>query len=222
MTRQCEIIYSVVPQSSRFFCGAGVGRSVTDRTFVRDARGRVVIPGSHIKGVVRQACEDLLETLGHDVVSPHDHDRASVAEDLVSATFGRPEDADLCCFFSEIIVADDPDTEIRKRIRMDRRLGRPVAQHLFDTEYAISTEEEAEGRILLWLQDGGSAMPPGLTLVCASLRLVQHFGGDSSTGAGHVDLTLRSVTLDGESLAPADVLAPLAQTSWLDSQRGGD
>ncbi len=45
--------------------GAG-GASVTlaDKVAVRDARGRLIIPGSHVKGKLRHTCEEIVRSLG--------------------------------------------------------------------------------------------------------------------------------------------------------------
>ncbi|RMD60552.1 hypothetical protein D6833_09515, partial [Candidatus Parcubacteria bacterium] len=50
--------------------GAGYGRGLIDRAVVRDGRGRVYIPGSSLKGKVREACERLAAAQGLRICRP--------------------------------------------------------------------------------------------------------------------------------------------------------
>ena len=42
-----------------FHCGTGIREGVIDRTVVRDDEGYLYVPGSTIKGVLRERCEQL-------------------------------------------------------------------------------------------------------------------------------------------------------------------
>lgn len=62
-----------------FHCGTGIRAGLVDRTVVRDNEDYLYIPGSTIKGVVREYCEQLERTfeeldprLRERVASPHD------------------------------------------------------------------------------------------------------------------------------------------------------
>src|SRR5258707_4365086 len=61
-----------------FHCGTGIREGLIDRTVVRDDGGYLYVPGSTIKGVLRERCEQLErfyerdDVRGQRVVSPHD------------------------------------------------------------------------------------------------------------------------------------------------------
>jgi len=58
--------------SSKWHTGSGEGNLLTDRLLQRDARGMPYIPGSTLKGVIRENCEKLSRTLGFkEPCDPH-------------------------------------------------------------------------------------------------------------------------------------------------------
>ena len=60
---------------SKWHCGSGEGGLLTDRLISRDSRDRPYIPGSTLKGVVRESCEKLSRSLGFpDPCDPHKED----------------------------------------------------------------------------------------------------------------------------------------------------
>lgn len=66
-----------------FHCGTGLSSSALDRTVIRDAQNYLYVPGSTIKGAVRETCERLERSYQPDdlpdyesVASPHDTERA--------------------------------------------------------------------------------------------------------------------------------------------------
>ena len=215
------IEYRLEARAPRLFCGSGTGRRGVDRTFLRDAVGRIVVPGSHMKGLVRQQCENLLETLGRTCADPHDRTRTVPADSLLARTFGLAGPADLVCVFSDLTVVSDRETDrepadgaVRARIAMHRRLGRPIHGALFDTDYGV-LDGDLCGSIQLWAD--GASPPPQLTLLCAGLHLVEAVGGDSSTGAGLVRAHIASVTRAGDAIDVGEILAPLGDEAWLDA-----
>lgn len=65
-----------------FHCGTGIREGLIDRTVVRDDGGYLYVPGSTLKGVLRERCEQLerlyIEEQGwrEKVHSPHDAEKA--------------------------------------------------------------------------------------------------------------------------------------------------
>ena len=66
-----------------FHCGTGLRVGLIDRTIVRDHHGYLYVPGSTIKGVLREQCERLArlyevldEEMQEHIVSPHDTEKA--------------------------------------------------------------------------------------------------------------------------------------------------
>lgn len=208
MRRACVVEYRLKFTEERVHCGSGVGTGGVDRTFVRDGRGRMFIPGSHIKGHVRERCEQLIETLtGQRIPSPHDQ-VATNRSDLVARTFGQSGGTDVRCIFTDVCAQESQRTPAvnRAQVRMNRFLGRPEAQALFDTEFAVpSVRAPYRGTVRLWT-DGEDALPPELVLLCAGMRLVEAIGATRSTGAGGVEVEIDKITVDGEAVTLADVL----------------
>ncbi len=224
----CEVKYLVEFEGGgRCFCGAGFGVGGVDRTFLKTPMGRMIVPGSHMKGLARQRCEELLETVGVETTSPHDHEAARRCDNLVSRLFGRPGPENIRCVFSDLEPpsAGEGSGEQRQRsvvwqqVRMNRRLGRPEHQALFDTEYSV-TAEKWHGSVTVWL-DATDGMQPELTLVCAGLRLIDALGGGKSTGAGTVKIEISEVRRDGLSVSLDEVLSPLADENWPHDPSGG-
>lgn len=60
-----------------FHCGTGIREALIDRTVVRDSEGYLYVPGSTLKGVLRECCEQLARFYEQDeagkqgVSSPH-------------------------------------------------------------------------------------------------------------------------------------------------------
>jgi CRISPR/Cas system CSM-associated protein Csm3 (group 7 of RAMP superfamily) len=215
MTRHaCEVAYRLRFTETRVFCGAGVGTGGVDRTFIRDAYGRTFVPGSHVKGLVRERCEQLFETMtGRATHDPHLP--GLVKTDLVTRTFGAPGGHDLRCVFANVVPGDATPTRAvsRAQVRMNRLLGRPETGALFDTEFALTATRGAwRGTVRLWA-DGPSQVPPELGLLCAGLRLVDAVGGTRSTGAGSVVIEIESVRVDGGTVDLPTVLDALDASS---------
>ena len=65
-----------------FHCGTGLRVGLIDRTIVRDHDGYLYVPGSTIKGVLREHCEQLahlyeeFDEMDDAIASPHDEKRA--------------------------------------------------------------------------------------------------------------------------------------------------
>lgn len=77
-TDRIQIAYTLT-FSAPFHCGTGVRRGLIDRSVMRDGGEYLYIPGSTLKGVVRELCEQLArfyedndETMRERIVTPHD------------------------------------------------------------------------------------------------------------------------------------------------------
>jgi hypothetical protein len=169
-----------------------------------------------------------------DVRFPDVHRSNESAQDslLINRIFGTPGPKDITCVFSEVIMETDSFYHMaRKRVRMSRRLKRPIAHALFDTEYAHSIETfPLKGEVALWVQDfdngSSNAVPEELSLLCAGLRLVDCIGGDKSTGAGSVEFAIMKIRCGEKAFSPEAVLARFSDESWvtegLHAYQGGE
>ena len=70
-----------------FHCGTGLPRRLVDRSVQRDATGYLFVPGSTIKGLVREACERDRKAIRVESASPHD-EQAAIRE--LRALIGFP------------------------------------------------------------------------------------------------------------------------------------
>lgn len=87
-TDRIHLTYDLAFQAP-FHCGTGLRAGLLDRTIVRDHNGKLYVPGSTIKGNVREQCEllaRLYEELDEErkmIASPHD-------EKIALLALGRP------------------------------------------------------------------------------------------------------------------------------------
>lgn len=75
-----------------FHFGTGLRRNLLDRSVCRDADDYLYIPGSTLKGVFRERCEQIARLVGLRAVSPHDEQEAIAGFrddiDIVDRIFG--------------------------------------------------------------------------------------------------------------------------------------
>lgn len=165
-----------------FHCGTGLRVGLIDRTIVRDHDGYLYVPGSTIKGCLREQCEwlarlyeELDENMRERIASPHDPQRALWAMGqpvtMVTRIFGSPHHPGHL-FFEDARQTDvdkwQYDSEERKgkgkykslqtsqytQVRIDRLTRMAVPGALYTSEFGIK-DFTFTGRITGWL----SCMP---------------------------------------------------------------
>jgi CRISPR/Cas system CSM-associated protein Csm3 (group 7 of RAMP superfamily) len=151
---------------SPFHCGTGVREGLIDRSVMRDGDGYLYVPGTTIKGVVRELCEQLARfyedsdvKLRDRIASPHD--KAIALSDLgskptlVTRIFGsqiRPghlffNDAQQTKKDKERYDAKDRDkgekryqnmqTDLSTQVRLDRPTRTAVPGALYSSEFGV-------------------------------------------------------------------------------------
>ena len=125
----------------------------------RDANDYLYIPGSTLKGVLREKCEQLARLFDLRAVSPHNDDAAMVAyfsgdTDIVDRIFGSRYRPGELYFDSATLIAEDQElfdsretskryihlqTETRTQTSISRVLGTVREQALFQSEFGIKT-----------------------------------------------------------------------------------
>ncbi|MCK6512096.1 RAMP superfamily CRISPR-associated protein [Myxococcota bacterium] len=210
---QIHLRYRLVPQSpqkertplseepenmsmDRLFCGSGVGRRGVDLTFVKDGHGRPYIPGSTLKGNLRDKCTDLCRAMGLSLTRHHEGKFTHLYyQTWLNAIFGVPAQEEIHAVFSDVKLTSSNHAEsVRKRIQIDRRLGRPRHQSLFDTVYAL--RETMEGEIWCWRTLNKDSQDPALALLLGGLCMLSYIGGHRSTGAGSIVAQVQTIGLD--------------------------
>ena len=215
-----------------FHCGTGLRAGLIHRTVQRDADGWLVIPGSTIKGVVRDGCERVARLFDLEVSNPHaprDLEEFKPPASPLVALFGsrtRPgtlffDDATLTEEWRALFQdeRDSQRTPTFQRWQVQERtqvsLGRltRTAQpgRLFTSEHGIpglTFEGEIAGVITDYSTEVGK---PSLALILllAGLQLVDCLGGNRSAGAGRCWLEIGSLTVNGKPHDPSVLLADL-------------
>ncbi|MGI9061242.1 MAG: RAMP superfamily CRISPR-associated protein [Ktedonobacteraceae bacterium] len=162
-----------------FHFGTGIRQGMIDRTVIRDDGGYLYMPGSTLKGVLRERCEQL-ERFYEDaqgtgkVRSPHDADAALLGlgrgnPTMITRIFGsqnrpgrlffddaRQSETDLVQYESQSRSDDkgrykELQVEVSTQVRMDRLTRTAVPGALYTSEYG--THDLAfQGEIQGWLE----------------------------------------------------------------------
>lgn len=183
--------------------GAGTGgEGWIDRSVIRGTDGFPYIPGSHLKGVVRDHAEQI-----RDIIEPSSC-RAPKADNmcprvneakscLVCKIFGNPQ-LHSSVIFSDLTLANeirrlniDPAliTNIRNQVSIDRRRHTSKDGRLFNSEVVpLGTAFSGSIKLLRVLE------PDEEKLLQRALKLTDRLGANKSVGLGNVQLTWEELT----------------------------
>jgi CRISPR/Cas system CMR subunit Cmr4 (Cas7 group RAMP superfamily) len=161
-----------------FHCGTGLRIGLIDRTIVRDHDGYLYVPGSTIKGVLREYCEQLAhlyeefdEKMDDAIASPHDEKRALWAlgrynrPTMITRIFGSHSSPSRL-FFDDARQTDidkgfydsrghekyrSLQTDLATQVRIDRPSRTSVRGALYTSEFGIK-DLTFTGSIKGWLE----------------------------------------------------------------------
>jgi CRISPR/Cas system CSM-associated protein Csm3 (group 7 of RAMP superfamily) len=201
-----------------FHCGTGLREGLLDRTVQRDTEGHLLVPGSTIKGALRQCCEHLATLFGIPVRDPH-NELEAIADygppDVISRLFGtrvapctlRFDDALLDQSWQEIFKDDNwPwQTEVRTQVSISRMTHTAHPALLFTSEYGLrgfSFTGQITGLLEDWPINDISEGPGtfGLSLLITGLLMLERLGGNRSAGLGACHTDLEQLTIDREAI----------------------
>lgn len=216
--------------------GSGQGiAGIVDATLVRDAADLPQIPGSSIKGKLRDACSSLArwQRLKPKACSS---ERPCPSTDPcpICAMYGSTQRAGALWFGNAHLIAELKDyiathdqdrrkrpfyeSQVRSNVQISRWRGIAQQQLLFTTEIA-SPELVFTGKITGWIDThgrtltlNGAQQPADLGLLVAGLGLITHLGGRKSRGLGCCRFDISNISVDGQPLLRDDVLE-----SWLNT-----
>lgn len=235
-TERITIEYRLTFESS-FHLGSGMRAGLVDRLVVRDGAGFLYVPGSTIKGVLRERCEQLAALFNLQVTSPHveawrEADRDD--PDIVARIFGTRfspgslyfDDARMIEEDRALFEAESEDqrdqfrawqVERRTQVSLSRRTR--TAQHgmLYTSEYGIRDlrfEGQIAGLLTGFAPGGWDQGTYSLVLLLAGLTSVEHIGGSTSTGAGKVAPEITACLVDEEAVALSDLLNGVADLEY--------
>ncbi len=199
---------------SKWHAGSGEGNLVLDRQIRKDVRGWPYMPGSTLKGVIRENCEKLSNTLGFPDPPSDPHQSDLTIQDTfypldqldspVDRLFGNKyQSGEL--FFRDARLKSEPPYQYlsqQSRICKYRRLGTAKDQHLFASEYAapltLTTCIDGYHRNLRCFDDDDP--PLAYCLLIAGIMITRRIGGDKSTGRGRVEIKLDSILYNDHPL----------------------
>ena len=187
----------------------GTAGVLADRIALRDAFGRLILPGSHVKGRLRHTCEELARALGYEVCNapnprttcPHDN---SVQKPpcIICQIFGSPAYPSSLRFNDLVLV--DPSVKLspgegridageatRPGIGVNRRRGVVEEKLLFFIETSPpGARFRSDEAIVGELPD-----EKHLQLLLAGLFFIRSWGGCRSRGLGWARI---EITKNGE------------------------
>ncbi len=212
-----------------FHFGTGIRAGLVDRTVVRDAEGYLYVPGSTIKGVLRERCEQLARLSTQDkprLSSPHDP-KAALADlgtqppTLITRIFGS-QIAPGRLYFDDASqdeqikqLYDHPEPRIQSKyremqvdlytqVRLDRLTRTAVPGALYTSEFGVN-ETVFQGSVQGWLTctplDASEQAPTySLLLLLAGLRMLDRLGGNKSTGKGQCSCEITGIQLNTQEI----------------------
>lgn len=211
-----------------FHFGTGLRRGLLDRSVCRDAKDYLYIPGSTLKGVFRERCEQIARLVDLRAVSPH-NEQAAIAGfrdgvDIVDRIFGsRYKPGEL--YFDNATMVETAreffdsiqhlhlQTEARTQTSISRLLGTVREQALFQSEFGIKALC-FEGRIYGYLErfdvdDNRYSLLLSVLLV-AGIYANDQIGANKSTGMGKYECRIQELTIKNEKIRVADLLEHLS------------
>ncbi len=205
-----------VHMRSPLHVGTGCARALLDRTVVRDRNGNVYLPGSALKGRVRDACERLAKHYNIEVCNaPNATHMCRIGNPcLVCRLFGGPgresglviDNGHLSQEWAEMTNRGFGQMESRTQVEISRSRGVASEGWLFTSEFAV------EGLVFHGAISGQLELTPvvedtrlycELLLLLGGLRLVECLGGGNSRGIGTCRIELPDVfTIDSREEGP--------------------
>jgi len=225
-----------------FHMGTGLRNGLIHRTVNRDSDGYLFIPGSTVKGVVRDLCSQTAMLFGFSPDDPHaaGSAEASPSSTIIELIFGsrfRPGRL----FFDDAMLTDedrelfepphhDPfmrdrhraefrgwQTEKRTQVSIWRPTGSAQAGRLYNTEYGIRGLR-FDGRITGSLEGYATLTTPptnySLILLLAGLYSVTRIGANKSNGLGSLAVEVHRLTVDGQVVESTQLLNELEQLEF--------
>lgn len=220
-----------------FHFGTGLRRSLLDRSVCRDADGYLYVPGSTLKGVLRERCEQIARLFNLCAVSPHDAPGSLAGfrkdVDIVDRVFGSRCRPGELYFDNATMVEDDRkffdglqtskryihlQTEERMQTSVSRLLGTAREQALFQSEFGVRTLR-FKGRIYGFLEGfhvDSKKWSYSLLLLVAGICAGDRIGANKSTGMGKYDCKIndQKIEINYQKIDVADLLQSLPDLEY--------
>jgi CRISPR/Cas system CSM-associated protein Csm3 (group 7 of RAMP superfamily) len=199
----------------------------------KDSNGYLYVPGSTIKGVLRESCELIAMLFNLSVKDPHDEKQALKAHmgdiDIVESIFGSRFKESSLFFDNAYMISENQkffdgqskDTkkkylfmqvEHRTQTSISRRTGIAKEGALYSSEFGISGlsfSGSIHGVIEGFLtedSEGNLNSPYALFLLVAGVNFAERIGANRSIGMGRCKFTIDELIINGESKMPDSYL----------------
>jgi CRISPR/Cas system CSM-associated protein Csm3 (group 7 of RAMP superfamily) len=238
-----EIFLTMYAQTPLSVGAGGSVGSLADKSIVRDGWGRVIIPGSQVKGKARHTAEALARAAHLQVYHLFEQDTEPaerIPRDAVRLLFGYPRQRSPF-HFANLVGCTDPDmdpesltspgqslseqeqqarTQIRPSVAINRQFGTADDARLLFQETSIE-EMWFVGKpaIIGTLSEDLAPLDEHLGLVAllwAALRLTTRWGGATSRGLGWTTIEQVEVCCNGRTIPKEELeqaLTTLASTN---------
>lgn len=215
-----------------FHFGTGLREGLVHRTVNRDTNGYLYVPGSTLKGVLRERCEQLAALFHLKALEPHT-DQSALAEfnpdaDIIYRIFGsrfQPgtlyfDDAYMTSKSRELFDGSSPgdkkylDRQVQSRTQVSlSRLTRTAKQGALYTSESGLRQLRFEGKVYGLLRGyefvGDQVGTYGLLLLLMGLSSLDRLGGNKSSGMGLVSCQIHKLTVNDETQNMGDWLADI-------------
>lgn len=192
----------------------GIDKTTMRRRRVgKPTRQEPLIPGSTLKGKIRNECERILASLGHTIcrspraetMCPHDPQVESPPCPICCIFGGSGFQSRL--FFSDAIAkADEKIAPYLTRVQAGVALSRK--RRTAEDERLYYTERGVEGIVYQGAVDGSlddASANQQLALILAAIERLVALGGGKSRGGGWITTKITGVTIDGKDVNETDL-----------------
>ena len=237
-----EIQYQI-EFNTPFHFGTGLRRDLIDRSVARDAQGYLYLPGSTMKGVLRERCEQIARLFSLRANSPHDEQKAVAGFcddiDVVDRIFGSRYKPGELYFDNATMVQEDKDffdstqtpkvpkkylrlqTETRTQTSISRLLDVVRERALYQSEFGIKSLRFG-GRIYGYLEGfhlDDSEWSYSLLLLLAGIRFCDRIGANKSTGMGEYCCEITNLKVNNAEIQMNNLLERIEELLLYDDAR---
>ncbi len=233
-----------------FHFGTGLRNGLIHRSIARNVDGYLYVPGSTLKGVARNRCEQLARLFNLEAREPHEETRSEAHPglDIVTRIFGSRFYPGQLYFDDAQLVEDQRkwfeldtksnqikelrreefrnwQTEKRTQVSLSRLLGTAEQGHLYSSEYGVRTlcfEGHIIGRLTGFSLSGEASGNYALLLLIAAMQSLDDdaIGGNKSTGGGRMHLAVTDLQVTGRPVDVATLLQQLENLEYYQLERG--
>lgn len=258
ITERVEINYRLIFNSA-FHFGTGLRKGLIHRSVARNRDNYLYVPGSTLKGVLREHCEQLGKLFGLTIAEPRSTDNLTRAReariqdpDIIFRIFGsrflpgslyfddssmisaQPSGDNVSPFIDATYFSGPSEeeqgrykarqVEHRTQVELTRNGRTAKPGHLYTSEYGIR-QLGFQGKIYGCLE--GFALEESehgtysLLLLLAGLLSIDKMGGNKSTGAGQVEVSIvePGLLIDGQVVSTDPILEQLYYLEYYQIER---